>query len=165
MIRFGSIDSRVYSFDAETGALAWSQSTGDWVYPAPAVAEVGDGPPTVYIGSKDKYLYALDAKTGDVRWKDFTGGIILGAASVIGHVVYVGVIGPQNGTIGYNANTGKRVFENELGEYNPAISDGNRLYLTGASILRSFPPEPKGDGKKKGKGDGGKKGEDKNGGG
>ncbi len=60
----GSIDSRVYSFDADTGALAWSQSTGDWVYSAPAVAEVGDGPPTVYIGSKDKYLYALDATTG-----------------------------------------------------------------------------------------------------
>ncbi len=57
----GSVDSRVYSFDADTGSLAWSQSTGDWVYPAPAVAEVGDGPPTVYIGSKDKYLYALDA--------------------------------------------------------------------------------------------------------
>jgi outer membrane protein assembly factor BamB len=155
----GSIDSRVYSFDADTGSLAWSQSTGDWVYPSPAVAEVGDGPPTVYIGSKDKYIYALDAATGAVRWKDFTGGIILGAASVIGHIVYVGVIGPKNGTIGYNANSGARVLEHELGEYNPAISDGDQLYLTGASILRAFPPEPKGEQKqdKKGKDKGAKK--------
>jgi outer membrane protein assembly factor BamB len=150
----GSIDSRVYSFDADNGALAWSQSTGDWVYSAPAVAEVGDGPPTVYIGSKDKYFYALDARTGAVRWKQFTGGVILGAASVIGHVVYVGVIGPMNGTIGFNANSGARAVEHELGEYNPAISDGDQLYLTGESVLRAFPPEPKGEqDAKKGKGD------------
>lgn len=149
----GSIDSRIYSFDADTGALAWSQSTGAEVYSGPALAEVGDGPATIYIGSADKSLYALDARTGAVRWKQFTGGILLGAASVIGHVVYVGVIGPQNGTIGYNANTGARVFEHELGEYNPAISDGHNLYLTGLSSMRSFPPDltpdkPKKKGKK-----------------
>jgi len=137
----GSIDSRVYSFDASNGDLAWSQSTGDWVYSAPAVAEAGDAPPTVYIGSKDKYLYALDAKTGAVRWKEFTGGILLGAPSVIGRIVYVGVIGPQNGTIGYNANSGREVFRHELGEYNPATSDGQKLYLTGESVLRGFRPE------------------------
>ncbi len=137
----GSIDTRVYSFDAETGALAWSQSTGDWVYSAPAVAEAGDGPPTVYIGSKDKNLYALDAKTGAVRWKKFTGGIILGAASVIGRIVYVGVLGPMNGTIGYNAVSGREVYRHELGEYNPVTSDGEKLYLTGESQLRAFRPE------------------------
>jgi outer membrane protein assembly factor BamB len=136
----GSIDSRVYSFDADNGDLAWSQSTGDWVYSAPAVAEVPGGPPTVYIGSKDKYLYALDAETGAVRWKKFTGGILLGAPSVIGDIVYVGVIGPKNGTIGYNADSGREVFRHELGEYNPATSDGDKLYLTGASNLRAFRP-------------------------
>lgn len=147
----GSIDSRIYSFDAETGSLVWSQSTGDWVYSAPAVAEVGKGPPTVFIGSKDKNFYALDARTGAIRWKDFTGGVILGAASVIGDVVYVGVLGPKNGTIGYKANTGKRVFEHELGEYNPAISDGDQLYLTGSHQLRAFPPDLKAPKKGKGK--------------
>ena len=137
----GSIDSRVYSFDAETGALAWSQSTGDWVYSAPAIAEAGDGPPTVYIGSKDKYVYALDAKTGAVRWKEFTGGILLGAPTVLGRIVYVGVLGPQNGTIGYNTQSGNEVFRHELGEYNPVTSDGEKLYLTGESQLRAFRPE------------------------
>ena len=137
----GSIDSRVYSFDADNGELAWSQSTGDWVYSAPAVAEVGDAPPTVYIGSKDKNLYALDAETGAIRWKQYTEGILLGAPSVIGRVVYVGVIGPKNGTIGYNVKSGREVFRHELGEYNPATSDGEKLYLTGASTLRAFRPE------------------------
>ena len=134
----GSIDSRVYSFEAESGELAWSHSTGDWVYPAPAVADTPKAPPTVYIGSKDKQFYALDAKTGDLRWQQDLGGIILGAASVVGETVYVAGIGPNVGTFGFNAKDGDKVFEHELGEYNPVISDGNRLYLTGTSGIRAF---------------------------
>ncbi|MGH2953651.1 MAG: PQQ-binding-like beta-propeller repeat protein [Solirubrobacterales bacterium] len=134
----GSIDNRVYSFDAETGEIAWSHSTGDWAYPGVAVADTERAEPTVYIGSKDQNFYALDAKTGDVRWQKDVGGIVLGAASVIGEVVYVGVIGPNIGTYGFDAKTGKKVFEHELGEYNPVISDGRRLYLTGASGIRAF---------------------------
>jgi len=144
----GSVDNRVYSFDQDTGELAWSHSTGDWVYPGPAVAEVPGGPPTVYIGSLDQNFYALDARDGSVRWQKDVGGVILGAASVIGDVVYVGVIGPQNGTLGFDADTGKQVFEHELGEYNPVISDGKRLYLTGTSGVRAFSPDLHPDRKK-----------------
>ena len=36
-----------------------------------------------------------------------------------------------------------QVFESELGEYNPVISDGQRLYLTGASGIRAFEHETK----------------------
>jgi len=140
-VYLGSIDSRVYSFNQEDGSLAWSQSTGAEVYSGPALAETPGAPATVFIGSADKYFYALDARTGAIRWKQFTEGIILGAASVIGDVAYVGIIGPMNGTIGYDAKTGKEVFRHDLGEYNPAITDGHWLYLTGASILRAFPPE------------------------
>jgi outer membrane protein assembly factor BamB len=134
----GSVDSRVYSFEADTGDLAWSHSTGDWVYPAPAVADTPKSGPTVYIGSKDKHLYALDAKDGSVRWEQDLGGIILGAASVIGETVYVAGIGPNVGTFGFKTKDGDKVFEHEFGEYNPVISDGNRLYLTGTSGIRAF---------------------------
>jgi outer membrane protein assembly factor BamB len=137
----GSVDNRIYSFDEDTGDLAWSHSTNYWVYSAPAVAEVAGAPPTVYIGSLDKNFYALDARTGEVRWQHNVGGVIIGSASVIGDVVYVGVIGPKNGTFGYDADDGHQVFESELGEYNPAISDGARLYLTGTSGIRAFPPD------------------------
>jgi outer membrane protein assembly factor BamB len=140
-VYLGSIDGRVYSFDAETGEVAWSHSTGDWAYPGPAVAETPRSEPTVYIGSKDQNFYALDAETGEVRWQEDVGGIVLGAATVLGEVVYVGVIGPKTGTLGFDARTGKRVFEHELGEYNPVISDGNRLYLTGSSGIRAFEHE------------------------
>ena len=57
------------------------------------------------------------------------------------------MIGEAIGTIGYDIESGKPVYEHELGEYNPAITDGERLYLTGYSNLRAFPPE---DGMKEG---------------
>ena len=114
----------MYSFDADSGELLWSHSTGDWVYPGPAVADTKRTGPTVYIGSKDKTFYALDAENGEVRWQKDVGGIVLGAATVLGEVVYVAAIGPNLGTFGFDVKTGKRVFESELGEYNPVISDG-----------------------------------------
>lgn len=147
-VYLGSIDGRVYSFDADNGELAWSHSTGDWVYPGPAVADTKRSGPTVYIGSKDQNFYALDAETGEVRWQKDLGGIVLGAASVLGEVVYVGVIGPNIGSFGFDVKTGKQVFESELGEYNPVISDGERLYLTGASGIRAFEHETKAERKR-----------------
>jgi outer membrane protein assembly factor BamB len=155
-VYFGSIDSRVYSLDMDTGEIAWSKSTGAEVYSGPAIADTKGTRPTVYIGSIDNNFYALDAKTGATRWQQPAGGQVSGAASVIGDVVYISVIGDV-GTIGYDLESGKKVFEHELGEYNPAITDGERLYLTGYSELRAFPPE---DGKKEGskkKQQGGKK--------
>jgi outer membrane protein assembly factor BamB len=162
-VYFGSIDSRVYSLDMDTGEIAWSKSTGAEVYSGPAIADTKGTRPTVYIGSIDNNFYALDAKTGATRWQQPAGGQVSGAPSVIGDVVYVSVIGDV-GTIGYDVENGKKVYEHELGEYNPAITDGERLYLTGYSELRAFAPE---DGKKQGskrkqggkknKGDGGKR--------
>ena len=140
-VYLGSIDNRVYSFDQDTGELLWSHSTGDWVYAAPAVADTPKTDPTVYVGSKDQTLYALDAKTGEVRWQERIGGVILGAATVLGENVYVAGLGPNIGTTGFNVKTGRTTFESELGEYNPVISDGERMYLTGTSNVRAFEHE------------------------
>jgi outer membrane protein assembly factor BamB len=148
----GSLDGRVYSYDEKTGDLAWSQSTGAEVYPGPALADTKGSPPTVYVGSADKHVYALDAKTGRVRWEHPVGGIVLGAPSVVDQTVYFGVIGPNIGSFGYDVRSGKKVFQNDLGEYNPVISDGKILYLTGASTIRAFRPKPPHGGKKHGGG-------------
>jgi outer membrane protein assembly factor BamB len=149
-VYLGGLDGRVYSFVEKTGELAWSQSTGAEVYPSPAVAETPHSPPTVYVGSEDKQFYALDAKTGQIRWQHPVGGIVLGSSSVVGETVYVSVIGPNIGTFGYNVRRGKKVFSNDQGEYNPVISDGKKIYLTGASTIRAFVPKPPGHGNKKG---------------
>ncbi len=148
-VYLGGLDGRVYSYVEKTGELAWSHSTGAEVYPSPAVAETPGSPPTVYVGSEDKRFYALDARTGEVRWEHSVGGIVLGSSSVVGETVYVSVIGPNIGTFGYDVKTGKKVFYNDQGEYNPVISDGKKIYLTGASTIRAFKPQSRGPGKRK----------------
>src|SRR3954451_1713660 len=143
-VYLGGLDGRVYSYEEKTGDLAWSQSTGAEVYSSPAVADTPHSPPTVFIGSEDKRFYALDAKTGAVRWEHPLNGIILGSSSVVDSTVYVSVIGPNIGTFGFGVNKGNKVFHNDQGEYNPVISDGRRIYLTGTSTIRAFKPRPPG---------------------
>ena len=140
-VYLGSIDSRVYSFEEKTGDIAWTHSTGAEVYTGPAVADTHKTDPTVYLGSADGNFYALDAKSGETKWQVPVGGQVTGAASVIGNVVYVSVIGKDVGTLGLDLRNGKKVYENDIGEYNPAISDGRKLYLTGYSELRAFVPK------------------------
>ena len=142
-VYLGGLDGRIYSFVEKTGELAWSHSTGAEVYPSPAVADTPHSPPTVYAGSQDKHFYALDARTGELRWEHPVDGVVLGSSSVVGETVYVSMIGPNIGTFGYNVKSGKKVFDNDQGEYNPVISDGKKIYLTGASTIRAFKPEPR----------------------
>jgi hypothetical protein len=67
---------------------------------------------------------------------------------VLGEVVYVSGLGPNVGTFGFDAKTGHKVFESDLGEYNPVISDGARMYLTGTSGVRAFEHESRGEQKR-----------------
>ena len=62
-VYMGNTDGRVYSFSAAGGKLAWSHSTGGYVYASPAVAPVPGGRPLVYVGSYSGRFYALDART------------------------------------------------------------------------------------------------------
>ena len=143
-VYLGGLDGRVYSFEEKTGKLAWSHSTGAEVYSSPAVADTPHAPPTVFVGSQDKHFYALDAKTGAVRWEHYLNGNILGSPSVVANTVYVSVIGPNIGTYAYAVKRGQKVWYNDQGEYNPVISDGQRIYLTGTSTIRAFEPRPPG---------------------
>jgi outer membrane protein assembly factor BamB len=136
----GSLDGRVYSFVARNGQLAWSHSTGNYVYASPAVARVPGTKPTVYIGSYDGNFYALDARNGKERWKYRAGGRISGSATIIGKVVYFANLGDKE-TSGLDVRNGKRVFKYGRGSFTPVISDGKRLYLTGYTTLYGFVPK------------------------
>jgi outer membrane protein assembly factor BamB len=139
----GSTDGRVYSYSTRDGSLAWSHSTGAYVYAAAAVADTPETPPTVYVGSYDGNFYALDARTGAQRWSYVAGGRISGAASVIGRTVYFSNLGAHS-TTGLDVVSGRPVFHIGRGAFNPAISDGRWLYLTGYSSLYAFAPKKAG---------------------
>ena len=66
-------------------------------------------------------------------------GKISGGATVIGDIVYYADLGNRR-TIGLGARTGRKVFEHERGSYNPVVSDGETIYLTGYHVLYALRP-------------------------
>jgi outer membrane protein assembly factor BamB len=96
----------------------------------------------VYIGSYDGNFYALDARSGKKLWTHDAGGKISGAATVVGDVVYYSNLGKEN-TAALNARTGKKVWEFHAGAFNPVISDGRHIYLTGYSSQYAFEAKPR----------------------
>jgi outer membrane protein assembly factor BamB len=133
----GNTDGRVYSFAASSGRLAWAHSTGSYVYAAPAVASVPGGKPAVYIGSYTGQFFALDARSGSVLWVHSGPSKISGAASVIGSVVYYSSLSARH-TYALSAKTGRVLWSLGQGAFNPAISDGKRVYITGYSSIFAF---------------------------
>jgi outer membrane protein assembly factor BamB len=133
----GNTDGRVYSFAAGSGKLAWSHSTGGFVYAAPAVADVPGMKPAVFVGSYSGQFMALDARSGSVIWSRGGYGKISGAASVIGKLVYFSSLSARR-TWGLSAKSGRTLWSLGRGAFNPAISDGIRLYITGYGSEYAF---------------------------
>jgi outer membrane protein assembly factor BamB len=138
-VYIGNTDGSMYSFAADSGRLAWSTGTSSYVYSSPAVAQVPGGQPTVYFGSYDGNFYALDARSGGHRWSFRSGGKISGAPTVVGNIVYFSDSGTHS-TYGLNATTGSHVWTFDKGAFNPVISDGRTIFLTGHSSLFALRP-------------------------
>jgi outer membrane protein assembly factor BamB len=136
-VYIGNTDGGVYSFSTRDGRLAWRKRTGGFVYSSPAIANR-----TVYVGSYDRRLYALDARTGRTRWSRDTGGRVSGGPVVIGDLVFVSTL--RKTTHAYGASTGQPVWDTNKGAFNPAISDGERIYLVGYSSLFAMKPRESG---------------------
>ena len=58
---------------------------------------------------------------------------------MVGDVFYVGDLKTTQ-TFGFRATDGKPVFHPRDGAYNPVISDGRRLYMTGYQVIYALKP-------------------------
>jgi outer membrane protein assembly factor BamB len=135
----GNTDGRVYAYDAGTGSLDWAVQTGAYVYSSPAVTNAPGLGPTVYLGSYDGTFYALNARSGQIAWTFNAHGRISGSATIIGRTVYFADLGDHR-TYGLGISTGRLLFELGTGAFDPVISDGQDIYLTGYSGLYAFAP-------------------------
>jgi outer membrane protein assembly factor BamB len=142
-VYLGNTDGNVYSFGARTGQLAWRHRTSAFVYSAAAVGQPRGGRPSVYVGSYDGNFYSLDARNGSVHWSYHDGGVISGAGTLVGNLVYFANVRSRH-TVALNARTGKRVWVFGDGAFNPVISDTRTIYLTGAHSLYAFRPRKAG---------------------
>jgi outer membrane protein assembly factor BamB len=138
-VYIGATDGRMYAFSAKDGRVAFAHQTGRYVYSSAAVKDVPGAGPTIFFGSYDGTFYALDAKSGKVRWTHRSGGRISGSPTIVGDVVYFADLGRAM-TIGLKVRGGKQVFHWDIGAYDPVISDGQRLYLTGNRSLSALEP-------------------------
>lgn len=138
-VYIGNTDHRMYSFVASTGKLAWASQTGGYVYAPSPVADVRGLGPTVYTGSYDGTFYAFNARTGGVRWRRDVGSSISGGSTIIGDIVYFASL-QDTATTGLDIRTGRTVFKFGDGRFDPAISDGTRLYLDGYRDLYALEP-------------------------
>jgi outer membrane protein assembly factor BamB len=94
----------------------------------------------VYFGTYGgSTFYALDARDGDERWSADVGGSVIGAASVVGNIVYVANLNTTE-TDGFNVANGQKVWSFKDGAYNPVISDGRLLYMTGVRVIYALRP-------------------------
>ena len=138
-VYLGNTDGRMYSFSSANGKLAWTKGTGSYVYSSPAVAQMPGGKPTVFFGSYDGTFYAVDARNGKQLWARKEGGKISGGATVVGDIVYYSNWGKKT-TTGLGVRTGRKVFSMGRGAFNPVISDGRTIFLTGYSSLYALRP-------------------------
>ncbi|MGD0455444.1 MAG: PQQ-binding-like beta-propeller repeat protein [Solirubrobacteraceae bacterium] len=136
----GNTDGRVYAYDASTGKLDWAVQTGAYVYASPAVTSAPGIGPTVYLGSYNGTFYALNARSGQISWRFNAHGRISGSATIVGRIVYFADLGHHR-TYGLGISTGHVLFEMGTGAFDPVISDGTNVYLTGYSGLYGLGPD------------------------
>ncbi len=142
----GNTDGRVYAYDQYTGKLDWAVQTGAYVYASPAVADAPGLGPTIYLGSYDGTFYAINARSGHIDWEHHDGGRISGSATIIGRTVYYADLGTHH-TTGLDISTGQVVFTMGTGSFDPVVSDGHNIYLsgyTGLYALQPYTPSAKG---------------------
>jgi outer membrane protein assembly factor BamB len=136
----GATDGRAYSLSTKDGRVAWAHQTGRYVYSSAAVKNVKGRGPMVFFGSYDGTFYALDARSGKVRWTHRSGGKISGSPTIVGDVVYYADLGKAV-TVGLKVGSGKVAFKYPIGAYDPIVSDGVNLYLTGNRSLTALEPK------------------------
>jgi outer membrane protein assembly factor BamB len=135
----GNTDGRFYAYDASNGKLDWAVQTGAYVYSSPAITNAPGIGPTVYFGSYSGTFYALNARSGSVSWTFPTNGRISGSPTIVGRVVYFADLG-EHATYGLGISTGKKLFRQRTGSFDPVISDGKLIYLTGWTGLYALEP-------------------------
>lgn len=135
----GNTDGRVYAYDASSGKLDWAVQTGAYVYASPAVTNAPGLGPTIYLGSYNGNFYALNARSGHISWHFNAHGRISGSATIVGKLVYFADLG-EHRTYGLGISTGRVLFEKATGAFDPVISDGKSIYLTGLTGLYGLAP-------------------------
>jgi outer membrane protein assembly factor BamB len=137
-VYIGSTDSKVYSFVANTGEIAWTETMSGWAYGSPGVSGG-----RVFEASYGGQVTAFGARNGTPLWTHHLPYRSLGSATVIGSLVYVADLGPGNSNgdlYAYNVGNGKLKWEFHDGKYHPVVAADGHLVVAGNSTLYVMRP-------------------------
>jgi outer membrane protein assembly factor BamB len=132
-----SDQSRVWAFDADTGAKRWVRDVRGRARGTPAVT---DG--KVFVGTDSGRLYALDRKSGRVLWSVAVvqpgNGYVRCAPAVANGLVVVSVgmtTNPMDGKLrAYDVRNGAFRWTGEMGDY----STSSPAFVNGMFVVGSF---------------------------
>lgn len=123
-VYIGSLDTKVYCLNADTGVKIWEYITGNAVLSSPAFYYN-----KIYIGSGDTKVYCLDADTGTKFWEYKTGDPVSASPSISNGKVYVS--SGDDKVYCLNADTGVKIWHYTTGgslSSSPAIVN-SRIYV------------------------------------
>jgi outer membrane protein assembly factor BamB len=109
LVYVGSNGGHFHAVDADTGKSKWRIPVKGGVLSSACVA---DG--TVYFGGNDGRLYAADARTGQVKWTAKGRRRMTTSPAVAHGLCFV------EGARGYDAKTGKLVWQTSRGAWRPS---------------------------------------------
>jgi outer membrane protein assembly factor BamB len=130
------VDGTLFALSLK-GHPVWRFHTSNDIYGSPAVGDIPHTGPTVFIGSYNHQLYALDAANGDKRWSHNVGGQIPGSPTVVGTTVYTSSFDTKR-TVGLDARKGIPVWSWGSAGYEPAVTNGDRVFVTGFQTVWAF---------------------------
>ena len=131
-VYIGNTDGNVYSFASSNGKLAWTQGHRLLrLLLARRRAGAGHEADGLLRLLRRQVLRPRRALRQGALVAQL-GGKISGGATVVGDIVFYSNFGRKD-TTGLGARTGKTVFKIGRGAFNPVISDGRTIYLTGFS--------------------------------
>ena len=100
-------------------------------YPTPAVANG-----RVFVGGTDGTLHAFRSTSGRLLWKRRVGGRILGAALVVGDLVFFSTL--DRWTYAARTVDGRIVWRRRMGQYAPGIATDRHYYFSLNGLLVAF---------------------------
>ena len=139
-VYIGNTDGKMYSYARPTASSPGARAPTATCTPpppsprCPAASRRSTSAPTA--ARSTRWTRAAARSAGATT----PSGKISGGATVIGDIVYFANLGKKD-TIGLGARTGRKVFRFPRGSFNPVVSDGRMIYLTGYSSLYGLRPK------------------------
>jgi len=144
----GDTDRNLYALNEADGSIVWSYQTPAaetenkaYQYFSTAVeANIPSvpNPSRVYVGAASGYVYCLNAANGFLIWKYQVSDWVRSRPVVLGDTIYVATLDGKIIALEDAGNTGKKLWETQLGEHGfsaDLVGNANGILASGMDLI------------------------------